>query len=134
MNALRALATGGRSFAALRACSGPLLGELRQQGLAMPQPVERVRQRRVAAMQQRASVSSRFVVPGWPVTKTSRLRRARLAPLKVVRRLDGLAVLVDAEEADVEVEARELEVVDVAAEEGDACSGANTRRTSVYFL
>ena len=46
--------------------------------------------------------------------------RAALAPLQVVRRMHRLAVLVRAEEADVEVVARILEVVGIAAEEGDA--------------
>ena len=45
------------------------------------------------------------------------------APLQVVLDLDRLVVLVDAEEADVEVVARVLEVVRVAAEEGDLLLG-----------
>ena len=58
--------------------------------------------------------------PGWPETKTSSSSlRAVLAPLQVVLDLGRLVVLVDAEEADVEVVARILEVVRVAAEEGD---------------
>ena len=58
--------------------------------------------------------------PGWPETKTSSSSlRAGLAPLQVVLDLGRLAVLVDAEEADVEVVARILEVVRIAAEEGD---------------
>ena len=42
-----------------------------------------------------------------------------LAPFQVVLDLGRLVVLVDAEEADVEVVARILEVVGIAAEEGD---------------
>ncbi len=45
--------------------------------------------------------------------------RAVLAPLQIVLDLDGLVVFVGAEEADVEVVARVLEVVGIAAEEGD---------------
>ena len=44
---------------------------------------------------------------------------AGLAPLEVMRRLGGLAVLVGAEQADVEVEPGVFEVVRVAAVEGD---------------
>ena len=45
--------------------------------------------------------------------------RARRAPLEVMLGVGGLAVLVGAEEADVEVVAGILEVVGIAAEEGD---------------
>ena len=63
---------------------------------------------------------SRSVRPGCPATKTSSSSvGARLAPLQIVLELGRLAVLVDAEEADVEIVARILEVVRVAAEEGD---------------
>ncbi len=48
--------------------------------------------------------------------------RALGTPLQVVLDLGRLAVLVDAEEADVEVVAGILEVVRVAAEEGDVLS------------
>ena len=51
------------------------------------------------------------------------VRDAVLAPLQIVLDLGRLVVLVDAEEADVEVEARVLEVVRVAAEEGDLLLG-----------
>ena len=71
-----------------------------------------------------ATVFSRSVRPGWPATKTSSSSlRAVRAPLQVVLDLGRLAVLVDAEEADVEVVARVLEVVRVAAEEGDLLLG-----------
>ena len=49
--------------------------------------------------------------------------RPGLAPFEVVLELGRLVVLVDAEEADVEVVARVLEVVRVAAEEGDLLLG-----------
>ena len=65
-------------------------------------------------------VSSRSVRPGWPETKTSSPSPAPLGlQAEVVLDLRGLVVLVDAEEADVEVVAGELEIVRVAAEEGD---------------
>ena len=48
---------------------------------------------------------------------------AALGPGEVVLRLDGLAVLVDAHEGDVQIVAGELEVVRVAAEEGDGVLG-----------
>ena len=60
--------------------------------------------------------------------------RAGLAPLQVMRRLRGLAVLVGAEQADVEVEARVLEVVRVAAEEGDLLFGREDQPDVGVFL
>ena len=58
--------------------------------------------------------------PGWPETNTNSLSlRARLAPFQVMLDLGRLVVLVDAEEADVEIVARILEVVRVAAVKGD---------------
>ncbi len=63
---------------------------------------------------------SRLVRPGCPATKTRSPSSAPVrAPLEVMRGTGGLAVLVGAEEADVEVVARVFEVVGVAAEEGD---------------
>ena len=62
------------------------------------------------------------------------LLQARRIPLQIVRHFGRLAVLVDAEEADVEIVAGILEIVGVAAEEGDVLLGAKTSRTSVYFL
>ena len=65
-------------------------------------------------------MSSRLVRPGWPETKISSPSLAPAgAPLQEMLDLGRLAVLVDAEEADVEIVARVLEVVRVAAEEGD---------------
>ena len=94
--------------------------ELRQQRLLRTETIEPVRQGHVAALQQlgqRVEAVRRAGMAGdenevagfW----------SGLAPLEEVRRVNRLAVLVDAEETDVEVEARILEVVGVAAEEGD---------------
>jgi hypothetical protein len=56
--------------------------------------------------------------------------RAVLAPVQMVLDFRGLAVFVDAEEADVEVVAGELEVVHVAPEEGDRRLG---RHDELHF-
>ncbi len=46
-------------------------------------------------------------------------RRARLAPLQEMLDVHRLVVLVDAEEADIQIVARIFEIVGIAAEEGD---------------
>ena len=62
----------------------------------------------------------RSVLPGLPETKISSPSAAPCgAHCKIVLDLGRLAVLVNAEEADVEVVAGILEVVRIAAEEGD---------------
>ena len=60
--------------------------------------------------------------------------RAAFAPLQVLRGLRRLAVLVGAEEGDVEVVARELEVIRVAAEEGDGVLGCEHEPDIRVFL
>ena len=60
--------------------------------------------------------------------------RAGEAPFQVVFDLGRLAVLVDAEEADVEVVSRVLEVVRVAAEEGDLLLGRKDQPHIRVFL
>ena len=62
------------------------------------------------------------------------LLQPRRIPLQVVRRLDRLAVLVDAEEADVEIVAGILEVVRIAAEEGDVLLGREDQPHVGVFL
>ena len=91
-----------------------------EQHLAAPQQIEIERVRRVAVELQighRVEAAGAAGMPGnehqLPVL------RAGSAPLQVIRGLDRLAVLVRAEEADVQVIARILEVVGIAAEEGD---------------
>ena len=66
-----------------------------------------------------STVLSRCVRPGWPKTKARSPSAAPLPQAQVVLGMQGLSVLVNAEEADVQVEAGVLEVVGVAAEEGD---------------
>ena len=82
-----------------------------------------------------ATVLSRSVRPGWPATKTS---SPSLDPFvlhfRIVLELRRLAVLVGAEEADVEVVARVLEVVRIAAEEGDVELGGEHQADVGVFL
>ena len=62
------------------------------------------------------------------------VRRPGRAPLQVMLDLGRLAVLVGAEEADVQVEARILEVVRVAAVEGDLLFGGEDQADIGVFL
>ena len=67
----------------------------------------------------------RSVRPGLPETNTSSLSETPvLLHLKYGRSCTGLSVFVDAEEADVEIVARILEVVRVAAVERDLLLGS----------
>ena len=82
-----------------------------------------------------ANVSRRLVDPGWPVTKT---RSFSAGPVLLQRsqvlRLDRLAVLVGAEETDVETEARILEVIHVATERRDTVLGRHDEPHVGVFL
>ena len=59
---------------------------------------------------------------------------AGLAPLEIMRRPGGLAVLVCAEQADIEVEAGVFEVVRVAAVKGDLFFGCEHEPDVRVFL
>ena len=60
--------------------------------------------------------------------------RAGLRPLEIVRDFHRLIVFINSHQRHIEIEARKIEVVGVAAKEGRLKLGANTSRTSVNFL
>ena len=63
---------------------------------------------------------SRSVVPGMAGDEDQlSVLGARLAPFQIMLDLGRFAVFVDAEEADVQIVARILEIVRIAAEKGD---------------
>ncbi len=98
---------------------GAALAEGHQQHLAPPQHVELLGQRAIADVLQ---VMHRVEPVGMGRVAGDQheiaVRQRRGIPLQILR-LDRFAVLVDAEEADVEVVARIFEVVGIAAEIGD---------------
>ena len=71
-----------------------------------------------------ARVNCRLVEPGMAADEGQFVLGGAVgAPLEIMFRVGGLAVLVGAEDADVQVEARVLEIVRVAAVKRDALLG-----------
>ena len=80
-------------------------------------------------------MSRRSVLPGLPETKINSPSAApAVRPLEIMLDLGRLAVLIDAEEADVEVVAGILEVVGIAAEEGGGLLGGEDQPHVGVFL
>ena len=135
MRALRLFWMPKRSSLAWRYCSSPCWPYSLQERFRLVRGSRAARGRR-----RRAGTRGwRRCSAGWCGRGGRRRRRgrppsSRRAPLQVVLDLGGLAVLVGAEEADVEVVAGVLEVVSSPPKKAMANSGAKTSRTSVYFL
>ena len=107
------------SEAAWRACSDPCFGVLFEGLNTIFNHCRELGDRRTSRSNTICeTVAKRRVVPGLPDTKTSSPSPAPLRiPLQVMLGVDGLAVLIDAKQREIDVVAGICEVIWIAAEE-----------------
>ncbi len=106
-----------------------------KQHLAPVQPVEQVRHGQVAdEFQMPCGVQA--VGPARIARDEHQLVvfRSRRAPLQILIDLGRLVVLVHAEERNIQIVARILEIIRISAEKRDVLLRREYQRTSVYFL